>query len=107
MIKSKYNNVKTEYNGVKYDSKKEAFYAQKLDILSRAVYQDKRVIKYERQVPFQIEIAGKKICKYLLDFLVTYIDRVEYVDVKGMRTPIYKLKKKLVEAQFGILIKEV
>ena len=67
IVKSKYNNIKTEYNGVKYDSKKESLYAQKLDMLTKAVGRE-RVIKYERQVPFQIEIAGKKICKYLLDF---------------------------------------
>jgi hypothetical protein len=27
--------------------------------------------------------------------------------VKGMRTPVYRLKKKMVEAQYGIKITEV
>lgn len=51
---------------------------------------------------------GKKICKYIADFRVTYADgRIEVVDVKGVRTGVYRLKKKLVEAQYGIIIIEV
>ena len=48
-----------------------------------------------------------KISKYLLDFEVQYPDRVEYVDCKGMKTAIYSLKKKCVQAYYGIKIKEV
>ena len=58
------------------------------------------------QTSFQIEIKGKKICKYKADF--QYFDRTAtgpdgqtgalvVEDVKGMRTAIYRLKKKLVE----------
>ncbi|MBU6390533.1 DUF1064 domain-containing protein, partial [Patescibacteria group bacterium] len=32
--------------------------------------------------------------------------REEIVDVKGMKTAVYRLKKKLVEAQYGIKIIE-
>ena len=101
--KNKYNATKTVYNGVKYDSKKEAKYAQELDLLLN--YGE--VLKIERQVPFVIYINDKKICTYKLDFKVTYDDRVEYVDVKGYKTSIYRLKKKMVEAYYGIEIKEV
>lgn len=37
MMKSKYCNEKTVYNGVKFDSKKESLYARKLDMLTKAV----------------------------------------------------------------------
>jgi uncharacterized protein YlaN (UPF0358 family) len=103
---SKYKNVKTEYNGIKYDSKKEAAYAQTLDLLKKAEGKDK-LIKWTRQIPFQISIGGEKICKYIADFHVSYSDRNEIVDVKGYKTAMYRLKKKLVEAQYMIKIKEV
>lgn len=105
---SKYGNVKTEYNGNSYMSKREANYAQQLDLLKKAKNPADQVVSYEIQVPYPIEINGKKICKYLADFRVLYADgRTEVVDVKGFKTDIYKLKKKLVEATYGIEIKEV
>ncbi len=105
---SKYGNIKTEYNGNNFMSKREASYAQQLDLLKKAKNKADQVVSYEVQVPYQIEINGKKICKYLADFRVLYADgRVEVVDVKGFRTSIYKLKKKMVEAQYGIEIIEV
>ena len=88
-------------------SKKEADYASLLDSLQRAKEPKERVVSYETQVPFQIEINNIKICKYLADFRVLYKDgHIEIVDVKGFRTDIYRLKKKLVEAQYGIIIQE-
>jgi len=105
---SKYHNKKTIYNGVNFMSRKEAGYARTLDALKYAKDPKERVVSYETQVPFQIEINSVKICKYLADFKVLYKDKhIEIVDVKGFRTEIYKLKKKLVEAQYGITIKEV
>lgn len=105
--RSKYGNVHTEYNGRIYHSAKEAEYAKMLDTLRRATDDKDRVIRVETQVPFRIRVKGKPICKYLLDFKVTYADgRVEYVDVKGVRTDVYKLKKKLVEALFPVTIIE-
>lgn len=89
-------------------SKREAGYARTLDALKHAKDPKERVISYETQVPFQIEINRIKICKYLADFKVLYKDKhIEIIDVKGFRTEIYRLKKKLVEAQYGIIIKEV
>lgn len=105
--RSKYGNKKTEYNGRLYDSKKEAAYAQELDLLKSAKNPLDRVLSWEPQIPFLIEINGKKICKYVLDFRVEYEDRLEHIDVKGVRTDVYKIKKKLVEAIYGIVIKEV
>lgn len=104
---SKYGNLKTEYNGYIYMSKKEADYAQELDYNRKERRIGKRVVSFTRQVPFQITINGKKICKYLTDFKVLYADgHEEIIDVKGVRTQMYSLKKKLVEAQYGITIIE-
>lgn len=104
----KYGNVYTEYKGITYMSKKEAGYAQILDSLKRAKNDRDRVVSVEVQVPYQVVLNNTKICKYLADFKVLYADgHTEIVDVKGVKTQTYRLKKKLVEAQFGIKIIEV
>lgn len=105
---SKYHNKKTVYNGVSFMSKKESEYARILDALKHAKDPKERVVSYETQVPFQIEMNGVKICKYIADFKVLYKDgHTEIVDVKGFKTDVYRLKKKLVEAQYGIIVKEI
>jgi len=105
---SKYRNVQTEYGGRQFMSKKEAEYAMQLDYMRKATSPRDKVVEWVPQVPFQVVLNGKKICKYIADFKVTYADgRVEIVDVKGVRTDVYRLKKKLVEAQYGIQIIEV
>jgi hypothetical protein len=46
--------------------------------------------------------------KYVCDFLIFWADdTVTFEDVKGMRTPMYKLKKKQVEALYPIIITEI
>ena len=47
--------------------------------------------------------------KYIADFSYYYAHPRQLVveDVKGFRTPLYKWKKKHVEAQYGIVIREV
>lgn len=103
---TKYRNQITEYGGHKYHSKKEAAYAQELDWKVKM----KEVVKWERQVAMQINFAGIKVTTYICDFVVTYHDRVEYVDVKGYKKgaayDIFRIKKKLVLAVYGIEIIE-
>lgn len=107
-MRNKFGAIKTDYNGIKYDSRKEAAYAQTLDLCKKAVGKSDRVVEIERQLPYLLEVNGVKICKYILDFKVKYADgRTEYIDVKGVLTPVYKLKKKLVKAIHNIDIKEV
>jgi len=106
---SKYRNTRTDYNGTVYDSKKEAMYRQQLDMLTGANIPDhERVALIEEQVRYPIVINDVKICSYVLDFKVTYGDgHVDHVDVKGMKTQVYKLKKKMMLAVHGIEIVEV
>ena len=62
---------------------------------------------FDKQVPFECVVNDKKICTYFADFVVTFPDgRKEIYDSKGMRTPTYRLKKKLVEALYGVTILE-
>lgn len=105
---SKFKNKKTDFNGQTFHSKKEADYAKLLNNLKKASNKSERVISWESQVPYPIEINGVKICKYILDFKVLYFDgHMEYIDVKGVRTSVYILKSKLMKACYGIEIKEV
>ena len=103
--KMKYHNTKCEYGGIRFDSKKEMAYYQTLLLLMKA--KDNPVIDIQLQVPFEVEINGIKICKYYADFVVKYLNwDIQVIDVKGCKTPVYRLKKKMVEAQFGIKIIE-
>jgi len=56
----------------------------------------------EQQPEFRVEINGKLICTYRADFQYRMADSglpiVE--DVKGMQTPVFNLKRKLVEASY-------
>lgn len=104
--RGKYNVSKPEdrtYKGKTYMSKLEMEYRKYLD-------KQKNIVSIDEQVPFQITVNGKKICKYVLDFEIKYKDgSIEFVDVKGIKggTDVFRIKKKLVEALFEIKILEV
>ena len=108
----KYNAVKTEFDGIKFASKKEAEYYKNLLLLKQAG----EVIEIVLQPEFELQEGyvkdGKKIrpIKYIADFLVVYKDgHIEIIDTKGYRKDkVYLLKKKLFHYKFkGLTIKEV
>lgn len=106
--RNKFNAKKTEYNGRIFDSKAEAHRAHELWLLKLAG----EVTDVEYQPSFDCVVNGKKICTYVADFRVTYKDgHVEIEDVKGLKRgahyAVFKLKKKLVEALYKIIIIEV
>lgn len=104
---TKYGNVKTTYNGQLFDSKREAGHAALLDQLRRATNISERVAAVQSQVKFPIEVNEKKIATYVADFVVRFADgREEIHEVKGMKTAVYRLKKKLIEALYGVKILE-
>lgn len=109
---SKYKNKKAVYNGETYDSQKEARYAKALDTFKKAINYQDRVLKWERQVRYDIKVNDERIAFYKLDFKVWYCDgRVEHIDIKGQKSgtayQLFKLKKKLIEALYNIEIIEV
>jgi len=96
----KFNAQKVEYDGYKFPSKKEGKYYEELKLRVQA----KEVIFFLRQVPFHL--PGGVV--YRVDFQEFHTDRtIHFVDVKGMKTPEYKTKKRLVEALYPIKIEEV
>ena len=102
---TKYKARPTMVNGIRFASQKEAARYGELILLNKAGLIGELIIQPE----FKIVINGKDICIYMADFMYHDRDRNILVveDVKGVRTPVYKLKKKLVEAAHGITITEV
>lgn len=105
--RSKYGNVKTERAGLTFDSKKEADYYEELCL--RAATGEIENLQCQYKIP--IIINGDKVCTYVADFVYLVgsgAGRIKvFVDVKGVRTPMYRLKKKLCKALYGIDIVEV
>lgn len=96
-MKHKYKAIPTTIDGKRYDSKLEAKYAQKLEILKKSG----EIIFFLRQVPF--DLPGN--VKYRVDF-VEFWDNGEviFTDCKGMDTPVSTLKIKQVEDLYPIKI---
>jgi len=103
--RSKYGAKKTVVDGITFDSKWEAERYGQLKAMERGGL----VTELELQVPYNIIVNDQKICKYIADFRYklehsdgTIEDVVE--DAKGVETPEFKLKKKLMKAVFNIEI---
>lgn len=109
-MKNKFNAKKTIVDNITFDSKKEANYYKRLCLLKKATRIDK-VLNIELQPRYDIIVNKIKIGFYKADFKVTYPNRVEIVDVKGLKKgsayQLFRLKKKLVEALYNIKIIEV
>ena len=87
------------YDGIHFSSQKEKRYYQDLCIARSAG----TLLFFLRQVPFHLP-GG---VRYVVDFAEFWSDgSVRFVDVKGMRTDMYILKKKQVEAIYPITITE-
>jgi hypothetical protein len=101
---SKYRNRRTTINGITFSSKREANRYLELKLLERVG----EVQALSLQVPFDLDVKGRHICKYIADFV--YADRHKnqiVEDVKGVKTPVYQIKKKLMKAIYYIDIQEV
>ncbi len=105
MKPSKYRNIKVECDGIHFDSKKERDRYLQLRLLERG----SAIREVVLQPAFPLIVNGKKIGTYKADFQYTECETGEQVveDVKGMKTPVYNLKKKLVAALYGIQVREV
>lgn len=110
MRRNKYNAKKTMVDDIIFDSEMEAGRYKVLKLFERAgEIKDLRL-----QVPFVFLLNGKKIFTYYADFLYLELQRGKKIDgfvlviedVKGQPTAVYRLKKKLIEAQYGIKITE-
>lgn len=104
---SKYRNKRTMVDGLLFASKKEAKRWGELKLLEKAG----EITGLRRQVMYRLDFNGVHICKYFADFV--YVEHYSLKsttvveDVKGVRTDVYKIKKKLMKACYGIEIREI
>ena len=108
MIKaSKYHNRKTLVDGIQFDSQKEANRYQELILMERAGL----IRSIELQPRYDLIVNGHKLGFYKGDFryevVATSILVGEDVKSPATKTAVYRLKKKLVKALYGIEIIEV
>jgi hypothetical protein len=102
---SKYRNRKTTVDGITFDSAHEAKCWMQLQIREKAG----EIRDLRRQGKFPLMVNGAFVGFYVSDF--DYYDVAKntrvVADAKGMKTPIYQLKKKLMQAIHGIEILEL
>lgn len=100
IVRHKYGAQKCEFDGIKFDSKKEGRYYCELKLRVRAG----EVLFFLRQVPFHLP-GG---VKYVVDFQEFHSDgTVRHVDVKGFQTKDFIAKKKMVESLYPVEIEVV
>ena len=103
--KSKYGAVKTEVDGIMFDSKREASRYQELRLLE----QEGEIANLRLQVPYILFPKNEhgRALKYIADFVYNDDTGALVVeDAKGHSTDVYKIKRRLMAELKGIEIKE-
>ena len=101
---TKYGARRTEVDGHSFASQREANRYGELRLLEQAG----EISGLELQPKFPLIVNGQKVATYIGDF--RYMDATGAVvveDAKGVRTPLYRHKKRLLSALYGIEIREV
>lgn len=103
--KSKYNNTKTEVDGIMFDSLKEAKRYKELRLLLKVG----EIGLLKRQVEYELNPGGTYSLKYVSDFEYIITETGEHIveDVKGYRTKEYLKKRRLMRKIHGIKIIEI
>lgn len=102
--KNKFNARKITIDGITFASQKEGKRYCDLLLLVAAG----EIFNLKLQPRFPIIINGVKVCTVVADFqyLEQGASHKTVEDVKGFLTPVYKLKKKLMKAVYGIEVFE-
>jgi len=111
----KYRAVRTEVDGHVFPSKREARRYQELKLLEQAgeihgLELQPQLCLWAHPFPFREGLTPIPVGKYIADF--RYVTSggatvIEDVKTSATSTPVYRLKKKIVEAQYGIQIREI
>lgn len=109
---SKYNAKKVEIDGIKFDSKAEGEYYLHLkqQVTERQILGFERQKRMLLQEGFNVEGVKGKIRPifYVVDFVITENDgTLTYIDVKGMETDVFRLKKKLFMKRYNTALLKV
>ena len=101
--RNKYGNKKTTAGGVTFDSKAEAMYYLGLlaDKKKGFVKSIELQPKFELLPKFEKDGVKYSALKYVADFRVLLTDgREQIVDVKGVETEVFKIKRKIFEYKY-------
>lgn len=105
--KNKYGAKRTSFDGLSFASKAEARRYAELTILQRAG----QIADLKCQPRFPLKVEGVLVATYVADFSYTRPGSAALVveDVKShaTRTPVYRLKAKLLKALHGIEVTEI
>ena len=108
---AKYHNKKVKYDGYTFDSIREKNYYIKLKLLEKAgkIKELELQKEFELQPSFKLNNKTSRKITYRADFTykTTEDDKLHVIDVKGFRTDVYRLKKKLFEYKYRIEIEEI
>ena len=108
---NKYKNKKVIYDGIKFDSNREMAYYIKLKMLEeKGIIKDLELQKvYELQPSFKVNGKTYQKITYRADFSYISVEdnKLHVIDVKGFKTEVYKLKKKMFAYKYGIEIEEI
>lgn len=101
----KYRNEPTKVDDIRFASKREADRYGELRLMARAG----EIEFLDLQPRYPLVVNGDKITTYVADFryLDTRDDCWVVEDTKGVKTPVYKIKRKLMKALYDIDIREV
>lgn len=115
---NKYHSIPYEVDGIKFASKREAGrYKYLKDLEQRG-----EIKNLQLQVPYELiplqklvtprVVKGKtqkseRAVKYLADFVYEYNGKTIVEDTKGMKTPEYVIKRKLLKYRYDLEIVEV
>lgn len=102
----KYGAVATEADGIRFDSKAEAQEYERLKMLAKCGDIEDLVLQPVFMLQPAFECRGERVREitYRADFAYTREGIRYVVDVKGFRTPQYKLKRKLFLYRYPSLI---
>lgn len=98
----KYRNEPTVVDGITFPSRLEADVYVHLNARELAG----EIRELRRQAPFAIVINGIHVCDYVADFVFKEKRRTVVVDAKGVKTAIYRLKRKLMAAVHKVEVRE-
>lgn len=101
--KNKYGAHKAQVDGITFDSKFESERYANLKLLEKAgaIHDLKLQPRYLLQEGFTYNGHKERKIEYVADFQYTLNGRTVVEDAKGMKTPIYKLKRKLFLYKYG------
>lgn len=98
----KYNAKPTIIDGHRFASGKEGNRYRELKLMERAGL----ISELQLQVNYPLEVNGQKVSTYRADFVYVENGKTICEDVKGMVLDVYRLKRKMLKAQYGIEILE-